>query len=48
MVGEAGVAGAKKLLELNYWITQPYTNKRWDDEMSGLADATGMDVWNFR
>jgi hypothetical protein len=48
IVGEAGVAGAKKLLELNYWITQPYTNRRWDDEMSGLADGTGMDIWNFR
>jgi hypothetical protein len=45
MIGAAGVLGMRKLLELNYWITEPYTNRRWDDEMSGIADGTGLDIW---
>jgi len=48
IIGDFAVSGAKKLLQLNYYITAPYTPRRWDDEMSGLSDATGIDVWNFR
>jgi len=48
LIGDIGVAGAKKLLQLNYYITAPYTPRRWDDEMSGIADATGLDVWLLR
>jgi len=48
MIGDIAIVGIKKLLQLNYYITAPYTPRRWDDEMSGLADATGMDIWNFR
>jgi isopenicillin-N N-acyltransferase like protein len=38
----------QQALNLNYYITLPYTPARWDEEMQGMADASGADVWNIR
>lgn len=32
------------LLEWNYLVTIPYTNKRWIEEMKGMADSSGVPV----
>jgi len=47
-IGEIGLEVAKKLLVLNYYICAPYIERHWNDEMSGLADATGLDIWTIR
>jgi len=36
---------ADYLLDLNYYITARYTPERWNEEMLGLSDATGMSIW---
>lgn len=47
-VGKTGVSIAKFLLDLNYFATEKYTPKRWNEEMRGLEKATGISIWTFR
>lgn len=34
-------------LEWNYLVSRPYTNKRWDEEMRGMSDASGVSFHNI-
>jgi len=43
-IGKTGVKLARELLNINYLITKKYTEKRWDDEMRGIAEAANIDV----
>lgn len=36
------------VLDLNYEITLPYTNKKYYEEMRGIADGSGVDFSYFR
>lgn len=36
------------VLDLNYEITLPFTNKKYYEEMRGIADASGVDFKYFR
>lgn len=36
------------VLDLNYEITRPYTNKKYYEEMQGMADGSGVDFSYFR
>lgn len=36
------------LLDLNYYVCASYTPERWNQEMLGLADATGVSIWDIR
>lgn len=47
-VGKTAVVIARKLLDLNYYITAPYTPERWNDEMRGISDAIGESIWTIR
>jgi len=29
-------------------ITQPYIEKRWNEEFYGISDGAGVDVWDIR
>lgn len=48
--GKTGVLLLRAVLDLNYFICKPYTNKRWDQEMKGIAKGTGhkVSVWELR
>ena len=35
-------------LDLNYEITKPFTNKKYYEEMRGLAEGSGVDFKYFR
>jgi hypothetical protein len=35
-------------LDLTYEITRPYTNKKYYEEMRGLADASGVSFSSFK
>jgi len=47
-VANRTVWGAQGLLNLNWLITKPYTPARWDQELQGLADGSGIPVQIFR
>jgi len=47
-IGKSGVAVARELLNLNYFITKKYTPQRWDDEMKGISEASGIPVNTLR
>lgn len=36
------------VLDLNYQITLPYTNKKYYEEMRGIADGSGVDFKFFK
>lgn len=36
------------VLDLNYEITLPYTNKKYYEEMRGIADGSGVELKYFR
>jgi len=36
------------VLDLNYEITLPYTNKKYYEEMQGIADGSGVDIKYLR
>ena len=48
IIGKSAISVAKKLLDLNYFITKKYTPQRWDDEMRGLAKGCGIPVEHWR
>lgn len=47
-IGEIALDGVKELLKLNYFICAPYIERHWNDELSGLADGSGVDIWTLR
>lgn len=48
LIAPALIPLADYLLDLNYFITARYTPARWNEEMLGLSDATGLSIWEFR
>lgn len=47
-VAKAGLKVAKVLLDLNYKITKKYTPERYDEEMLGIARASGVHLNKIR
>jgi len=47
-VGKTAVSLAKKLLDLNWYICEPYTPARFDEELLGISDASGVSIWTLR
>lgn len=47
-ISKSALIIGKGLLDLNYYITLPYTPKRWNDEMQGISDASGVSIWTLR
>lgn len=47
-IGKTAVKAAQVLLNLNWYITKPYTPARFDEEILGLSEATGISEWLFR
>lgn len=48
MVGTVGLHLFKVALALTYEITKPYTPDRFNYEIQGMADSTGISVWDLR
>jgi len=48
IIGKGALAVAKKLLDLNYFITKKYTPKRWEDEFKGIAKGSGIPASHWR
>ena len=48
IIGNKAISVAKKLLDLNYFITKKYTPKRWDDEIRGIATGSGIKAVHWR
>ena len=48
IIGKSAVSVAKKLLDLNYFITKKYTPKRWEDEFKGLGKGSGIPASHWR
>jgi hypothetical protein len=49
-VGNTGVLLMRGLLDLNYFITAPYTPRHWNEEMKGIHHGTKrkVSVWELR
>ena len=43
-IGKTGVTLARGLLDLNHIITYKYTPRRFEDEMRGISDGSGISV----
>lgn len=48
IIGKNAISLAKKLLDLNYFITKKYTPQRWDDEFKGLGKGSGIPANHWR
>lgn len=47
-IQDTAITIAQGLLSINWYVVQPYTNKRWNEEMQGMADASGVNIWYIR